>query len=256
MKILAIGNSFSDDATAYLHQIASSANVDLTAVNLCIGGCSLETHAHNLKNNIAEYTYMLNGSNTGRKVTIKDTLCEAEWDFVTVQQVSHYSGMYETYEPFGSELLEAVKQYAPKAKIYFHQTWAYDPKSTHPGFAGYDNSMDKMHAALLEASARFSKEHELEIIPCGPVIDNLRKMPVFDCENGKINLCRDGYHMNFIYGRYATAAVWFETFTKKSIFEATFFPVKQDETGENLNGSSYDEDAVNLIKTCVHEACN
>jgi hypothetical protein len=42
MKILAIGNSFSDDATGWLHQIAKAGGVDLKAVSLCIGGCPLE----------------------------------------------------------------------------------------------------------------------------------------------------------------------------------------------------------------------
>ena len=38
MKILAIGNSFSRDATAYLHQLLNSCGVDNRVVNLYIGG--------------------------------------------------------------------------------------------------------------------------------------------------------------------------------------------------------------------------
>ena len=44
MKILAVGNSFSRNATTYLHQTAAAQGISLTAVNLYIGGCSLETH--------------------------------------------------------------------------------------------------------------------------------------------------------------------------------------------------------------------
>ena len=44
VRILAIGNSFSQDATHYLHQIAASDNVEMKVVNLYIGGCSLEQH--------------------------------------------------------------------------------------------------------------------------------------------------------------------------------------------------------------------
>ena len=51
MKILAIGNSFSQDATRYLHQIAKADNYDLTVVNLYIGGCSMETHWNNIEKN-------------------------------------------------------------------------------------------------------------------------------------------------------------------------------------------------------------
>ena len=38
LKVLAIGNSFSQNAMTYLHQIARAAGVDLQCVNLYIGG--------------------------------------------------------------------------------------------------------------------------------------------------------------------------------------------------------------------------
>ena len=37
MKVLAIGNSFSEDGTRYLYQIAKAAQVDMKVVNLIIG---------------------------------------------------------------------------------------------------------------------------------------------------------------------------------------------------------------------------
>lgn len=44
MKILAIGNSFSEDAMYYLKNIADADGVEVKAVNLYIGGCNLERH--------------------------------------------------------------------------------------------------------------------------------------------------------------------------------------------------------------------
>ena len=49
MKVLAIGNSFSQDATHYLHKIAASDGVEMKVVNLYIGGCSLEQHWKNIQ---------------------------------------------------------------------------------------------------------------------------------------------------------------------------------------------------------------
>ena len=49
IKILAIGNSFSQDATHYLQQIAAADTVDMKVVNLYIGGCSLERHWNNIQ---------------------------------------------------------------------------------------------------------------------------------------------------------------------------------------------------------------
>ena len=45
VKILAIGNSFSQDATRYMKEIAQSMGLEMLVVNLYIGGCSLEQHA-------------------------------------------------------------------------------------------------------------------------------------------------------------------------------------------------------------------
>lgn len=49
IHVLSIGNSFSQDAQRYLHDLAESKGVDLETVNLMIGGCSLERHFRNLK---------------------------------------------------------------------------------------------------------------------------------------------------------------------------------------------------------------
>ncbi len=47
MNILAIGNSFSQDATRYLHAVMQAGGVAGRVVNLYIGGCSLEQHWRN-----------------------------------------------------------------------------------------------------------------------------------------------------------------------------------------------------------------
>ena len=62
MRILSIGNSFSQDAHRYLHRLAKKEGVDLTTVNLYIGGCSIKRHYNNIVNDLSEYVY---SENTG-----------------------------------------------------------------------------------------------------------------------------------------------------------------------------------------------
>ena len=52
-KILTIGNSFSQDSTAMLHDLAAAAGVETKVVNLYIGGCSLQQHWENATHNAA-----------------------------------------------------------------------------------------------------------------------------------------------------------------------------------------------------------
>ncbi len=115
MNILSIGNSFSQDAQRYLHQVAKSVDEDITAVNLFIGGCSLFTHFANISNDAKLYELQYNGEKTGFKVTVKEALLSREWDYITIQQASHYSYDYETYQPYANSLVEYIKMYAPKA---------------------------------------------------------------------------------------------------------------------------------------------
>jgi len=241
IKILAIGNSFSEDATAYLHAIAETGGIETKIVNLYIGGCSLKRHCENIQNDAAAYDYQLNGVSTGTLVSIRQTLLEDDWDIVTMQQVSHESGLIETYFPYLAELSAYVRKLRPLAKQDFHRTWAYEIDSNHPGFANYDRDQEKMAAAIEAASAEATKRIGVPIIPCGDVIRYLRKTPEFDYANGGLSLCRDGFHMDCLYGRYATAAVWYEFLLNGDITKNPFAP----------NGAGADK--ITLIKQIVHE---
>ena len=82
VTILAIGNSFSEDATCYLHQIAEAAGIGTYIVNLYIGGCSLEQHWQNMISGEALYQYQENGAITERYVSIEEVLKERSWDYI------------------------------------------------------------------------------------------------------------------------------------------------------------------------------
>ena len=129
MKILCIGNSFSQDATRYLSRIGKAAGTGIKTVNLYIGGCPLKTHYFNVLEDQPAYAFEFNGENTGIKVSIKTALMSDEWDVVTLQQVSHQAPRYNTYQPYLNELAAYVRKYAPHTKIYMHQTWAYEDGS-------------------------------------------------------------------------------------------------------------------------------
>ncbi len=106
MKILSIGNSFSEDAQAYLHDIARADKYDLYTNNLYIGGCPLAIHYKNMLSKEPAYLLQVNGHNTYIKISLEEALCKNQWDVITVQQASHYSPYYDTYQPYLDGLLE------------------------------------------------------------------------------------------------------------------------------------------------------
>ena len=76
MNILAIGNSFSQDATHYLAGLAAADGTVMRVYNLYIGGCSLERHWQNIEGDRRDYQYQLNGRKTDRYVSIGEVLAE------------------------------------------------------------------------------------------------------------------------------------------------------------------------------------
>jgi len=92
MKILSVGNSFSQDAQAYLAPLAAADGVELCCVNLMIGGCSLARHAGNLLNDNDRYGYEVCGSRK-EGVTLRDGVSRERWDIVTLQQELQRQGL-------------------------------------------------------------------------------------------------------------------------------------------------------------------
>lgn len=214
IKILAVGNSFSQDATALLQLLDG----DLFVRNLYIGGCSLETHVAESRADGASYDYEENGADClGRCVTLKEGLCAEKWDYVTVQQCSGLSGKAETYYPYLTELISYIKKYSD-AEIVFHQTWAYEVGSEHPQFADYGNCQAEMWRQIKAASENAAFCENMRLIKTGEFIQSLRGTEFFNKDKGGLGLCRDGYHLSFNYGRYAAALVWRYFFTGKRDF--------------------------------------
>lgn len=227
-KILFIGNSFSQDTATYLHQILSASGIDSKVVNLFIGGCPISRHADNIKNDAAEYDYQLNGVSQERKAAIVETLCEEDWDYVITQQASPESGRFDTYYPGLTLLLDTIKHYAPHAEVYLNETWAYEHDSDHDAFAFYDRSQQKMYDALISCYYEAANREGLPLIKNGEIIQALRATPAFD-ENYGARLCRDGFHMHLILGRYLTAANAAKTLLGIDLKKNTFLP---DDTSE------------------------
>jgi len=216
MKLLSIGNSFSQDAQEWLHQIAVANGVDLETTNLMIGGCSLETHWSHVVDKQAEYYLEQNGKNMNRMVTIDEGLALEEWDVITVQQASHYSGQPQTYVPYLADLVAHVREKCPGAKIYFHQTWAYEIDSDHGGFVTYNRDQKEMYRRICDCAEMAKNAVDGVILPSGPVVQYLREnAPEFDYKNGGLSLNRDGFHLSWDYGRYAAAATWYKVLTGK-----------------------------------------
>lgn len=230
VRILAIGNSFSQDAVEqYLHELAEAEGISTIIGNMFIGGCSLERHVKNARDNAPAYAYRKIGTDGKKrekgKMSLEAVLADEDWDYVSLQQASPFSGMYETYEASLPELIEYVKARLPKkTKLMLHQTWAYASTSKHSGFKNYNCNQLTMYQAIADAVKKAAKANKIKIvIPSGTAIQNARTSFIGD------HLNRDGYHLDVKIGRYTAACTWFERIFKHNVVGNPYTPEGLDE---------------------------
>lgn len=231
IRILAIGNSFSDDAVEhYLFGLAKAGGYNVIIGNLYIGGAPLDLHWKNAESNKAAYSYRKIGQD-GQKViesktSLEKALADEQWDFISLQQASPKSGQFETYVTPLPLLLNYVKQKArnPKVKYVFHQTWAYSQDSKNKNFANYGNDQMNMYKSIMKASKKAKALGKFDIlVPAGTAIQNGRTSFIGD------NLCRDGYHLNLYIGRYIASCTWYEALFGESVIGNSYIPEKVTE---------------------------
>ena len=217
IRILAIGNSFSDDAIEdHLYPLAKAEGLTIVIGNIYKGGCSIERHVRNLRGDITDYEYRKIDAEGERTIsygyTMARGLADEDWDFVSFQQSSPNSGFVQTYDQL-PELVEYVKARVPEDAVFmFHQTWAYSKDSKHKEYHRYDNDQMKMYNAIVAAMNEVvPKIEEIEIvIPSGTAIQNARTSILGD------DLTRDGYHLSRPYGRYVASCTWLQAVLGKN----------------------------------------
>lgn len=231
MNILSIGNSFSQDAQKWLHQIAESAGEDFYCVNLYIGGCPLARHWNNFVTQEPVEEMWINGV-FERKISINEALHLMQWDVITFQQASPYCGDYTTYQPYLSYLYREAKAACPDAGFYIHQTWSYEVTCTLGAYDNFHRSQKIMDERSIDAYAQASAQTGLELIPCGDVIRYLRNTPEFNYPGGGMSLNRDGFHLSWDYGRYAAGLTWFCFLSGKKPETVSFVPVVEEKAAD------------------------
>ena len=216
IRVLCIGNSFSWDAVEQeLVPLCAASGVEIEVHNLYYGGCSLEQHARFLLMDTAVYSHRVCTNAAPRTVvdtiSLRRALTTGRYDFVSFQQASHDSGLRSTYEPWLSMLVDTVKSYQPDARLCWMQTWAYSRDAKHPAYPLYQSDQHVMWDSIHSCTRYVLARHPLVLVPCGTAVQLARSTPLGD------TLCRDGYHLNYTYGRYTAACVWYEKLTDKNV---------------------------------------
>ncbi len=253
MKVLTIGNSFTDSLGAFFPSVSESAGVPLHFERANHGGCELHRHWEYITNEERGIYRMYQDF----RFKLREILERTDWDFVTIQQASHASWDESTYQPYASQIHDYIRSHAPGAEILIQQTWAYrsdDPRLLPGGAWGFDQN--GMYERLTAAYRKLGETLHLRIIPSGYAVQLARRKQTIpfvpyppeemntlqwpdlpgqagslvgkiwwkkNPETGEMQLDRDTIHLNE-RGQYLQACVWFAFLSGRKTTEITFVP--------------------------------
>ena len=223
IKVLAIGNSFSQDAIEqYLYELAHAQGDSLVIGNAYIGGCSIDRHYTNLIKDSALYAYrkVVGGVRSEqKKVTLKHIIRDEQWDIISLQQASQHSGIPTSFQNLPL-LKRLVESYTTNLHVEFvwHMTWAYAEDCQSKKFEPYDYKQRQMYSAIVSTMLGVMPAiGNPRIVPSGMAIQLVRH------RLGDI-LCRDGMHLSYTLGRYTAACTWCEFLTGKIVDGNPYYP--------------------------------
>ncbi len=213
IRVLCIGNSFTVDAVEdYLSPICQSVGKKVIIGYPYKGGTTLEQHMGYINSGTAIYNYRkINEEGVASKqssTTFDVGLKDEKWDYVVIQTDHNYSGVYDHYFPYLTDLMNYVKANGQNSnpKFFLYMTWAYDASSTYNAFSLYDNDQQKMYNSIVECAYKAAAEAGIStVVPAGTAVQNCRTTYIGQ------NMNRDGYHMNFEYGRYTVGLAYAAT---------------------------------------------
>ncbi len=277
--MLSIGNSFTQDASTYLSDIAAADGVEINAYNLYSGGRNLVTHYSRLTDGKADYDLQKSGTKVKSNVASTDVLGYYDWDYVILQGTTH-SNAYDkvlwdesfttdsgnTYvsEDILTTFKDTVMSYVPNATRIFVAPWSpYNSRAATFDDGRFASSSPDARGAYTSAILDLAKEKasyyatDGMYLPTAVAIDYLIRYYGFDetqgtiTEDGKYDNNKkttsvyrdDTCHLTGNVGRVLAGLVWYEMLTGTPATENGY-------TRETLTAEQ-----MTMIKQAAHYAC-
>ncbi len=225
LKVLFIGNSFSECTVYLLHDVATSLGIDIQVEDMYISGCPIDDHYYNLKNNVNKYKHRYWSNGTWAETpnfdqSLATVLASENWDFISVQQASAYSGVESSYSNIYSfiDLIKTKLIDKNHTRFVFNMTWAYDIGSPNEGFANYGNNQTTMYQSILNCTKKLDRSVIDIIIPNGTAVQNNRTSYIGDTHT------YDGTHLTYPYGDFIASLTAIKSLTGISIDDIAYTP--------------------------------
>lgn len=221
LKVLDIGNSYTQDAQTYLPQIikASGIGSDFSLYRAFRPSASFKTWVDCWNDADNEYYSVdfcagtaidgISGYGSASDGALfRKALQSVKWDIILIHQVSTYSNDYSLWEGNGAggylqDLIRIIRMTNPQATIGYLMTHSY--RGTY--WSNSEGSSLLRWRNTAEAVKQLKLEYGIDfIIPYGTAVQNLRASSL----NDSYEFSEDGTHMGAGLGDYVAGCCYFE----------------------------------------------
>ena len=222
LKVLDIGNSYTQDAQTYLPQIIKSSGIDndFSLYRAFRPSASFKTWVDCWNDSDNEYYSIdfcagtslggISGSGSASDGALfRKALQSVKWDIILIHQVSTYSNDYSLWEGDGAggflpELIRIIRVTNPQATIGYLMTHSYRGSY----WANSEGSSYLRWRNIADATKQLKLEYGIDfIIPYGTAVQNLRASSL----NDTYEFSEDGTHMGAGLGDYVAGCCYFES---------------------------------------------
>lgn len=238
LRVLAIGNSHTVDATNLLYKVfqAEMPEQEVMVANMYYSGCSVESHVKFAQNNEPVYVYYTNTNDSWsqkKETTLAEALHDQVWDVIILHEMNNSAGAESSYTGSKKRNLQKHIDYVKanslngEPTLLWNFSWANPVSQTlwDKGFPGdwvnnylkdYNHDYDYMLSQMIANNKKYvmATGAFADVIPSGLAIAYARN------EMGQTDeaLYRDYTHVSD-FGRLITAYTWFATITGKTEIE-------------------------------------
>ena len=225
LRVLDIGNSYTNGATSLLPLIAKASKADLSTMCLykCTrGSASFKKWVDIYNDNDTQSTYSVSKvvgglsanvqtgkGEAGDGTLFRDVLTDETWDIIIIHQVSTYAPYYSQWNTnsaagYLDELISIIKKHQPNAELGFllvHSYWSgYSGNKEHSSFDRWQ--------LIANSVKSFCEDYGVDfVIPYGTSIQNLRASSL----NNEYDLTSDGSHCGYGLAQYTAACCYYES---------------------------------------------
>ncbi len=277
LRVLAIGNSHTDDTLEYLSEIGAADGIAVYAVNMYKGGASIKQHWERM-NGVDVYTRKEKMPDNTNKKTENSSFADCiatdggKWDYVTLHQRSSYAPYFERFwteeAPYITDIASHVREVCPDAEFLMHGCWTVYTDKIEKDYETYKPIVEGLQkeqyfTAVFEAAkANYLKAAETvgnpnRVIPANEALHlAVTKYGIAEYEDNA-NTSDESYkpearalfmdgsaHLTYDYGRVLAALTWYEYLTGMDVRQNTY------------KHPNVPEADMALLREIAHEACS